>query len=98
MDTFARNALRFSLAGAGVVVLGASYIGQASADEADKADDAPETGSSNLMTADPTAAVPDATSLVALPTVPAPQYLLAPSSLDTFVLPTVSDAVALPEL
>lgn len=31
MDTFARNALRFTLAGAGLVVLGAGYVGQASA-------------------------------------------------------------------
>jgi hypothetical protein len=34
MDSFARNALRLSLAGAGVAVLGAGFVGQASAAEA----------------------------------------------------------------
>lgn len=34
MDKFARNALRLSLAGAGVAVLGAGFVGQASAAEA----------------------------------------------------------------
>lgn len=33
MDKLARNALRLSLACAGVVVLAAGYVGQASADE-----------------------------------------------------------------
>ncbi len=33
MDSFARNALRLSLAGAGVAVLGAGFVGQASAAE-----------------------------------------------------------------
>lgn len=33
MDRLTRNALRLSLAAAGVMVLGAGYVGQASADE-----------------------------------------------------------------
>jgi hypothetical protein len=39
MDSFARNALRLSLAGAGVAVLGAGFVGQASAAESAPADD-----------------------------------------------------------
>ncbi len=34
MDSFARNALRLSMAGAGIAVLGAGFVGQASAAEA----------------------------------------------------------------
>jgi len=33
MDRLTRNALRLGLAGAGLVVLGAGFLGQASADE-----------------------------------------------------------------
>ena len=43
MDSFARNALRLSLAGAGVAVLGAGFVGQASAAEAQPGADLPNT-------------------------------------------------------
>ncbi len=81
MHTVARNALRVSLAGAGILVVGASYVGHASAEESRDDTGSTETGT----TASP----------VAVPTLPAPQYLLSPESLDSFVLPTVSDTVGL---
>ena len=82
MDTFARNTLRITLAGAGIVVLGASYVGQASADESPTSDPASPGTSADAG---------PGRSPLAVPTVPAPQYLLSPESLDSFVLPTVSD-------
>ncbi|RZT83276.1 hypothetical protein EV383_0075 [Pseudonocardia sediminis] len=48
MDSFARNALRLTLAGAGVVVLGAGFIGQASAAELPDAPSAPEAPDTSL--------------------------------------------------
>ena len=86
MDTFARNALRITLAGAGIAVLGASYVGQASAEEAPAgAADSPSPSTSE-----------DAGSAAqSVPTPSGPQDLIAPDSLDTFVLPTVSDIAGL---
>jgi hypothetical protein len=112
METFARNALRISLAGAGIVVLGASYVGQASADEApsrtaDTTTDSASPSASGTTSSSDSSSASDSTgdadavsplAVPSLPTVPSPEYLLAPSSLDTFVLPTVSDMVAPPEL
>ncbi len=88
MDTFARNALRVTLAGAGIAVLGASYVGQASADESAQTPSPSASGTSGATVAGPSE------SPLAAPTLPAPQYLLAPESLDSFVLPTVSDMAA----
>lgn len=95
MDTFARNALRFTLAGAGIAVLATSFAGQASADEPDdQSTDAADSAGSLVPATD--SIVPSA-QLVDLPTLPAPEYLLSPSSLDSFVLPTVND-IAVPGL
>lgn len=52
MDTFARNALRLSLAGAGVAVLGAGFVGQASAAEAPT--DAVDAGAPDTSNVEPT--------------------------------------------
>ena len=95
MDTFVRNALRLSLAGAGIVVLGASYVGQASADESPEP--ASDTTSPSTSEDSGAATTDTSESPLAVPTLPAPQYLLSPDSLDSFVLPTVTDLVP-PEL
>ena len=50
MDSLARNALRLSLAGAGLAVLGAGFVGQASAAELPEAPSAPEAPDTSLVT------------------------------------------------
>lgn len=50
MDSLARNALRLSLAGAGMAVLGAGFVGQASAAEAPDAPSAPGAPDTSLLT------------------------------------------------
>ncbi|MBW0103109.1 hypothetical protein [Pseudonocardia sp. KRD291] len=50
MDSIARNALRLSLAGAGVAVLGAGFVAQASAAELPDAPSAPEAPETSQLT------------------------------------------------
>lgn len=49
MDSLARNALRLSLAGAGAAVLGAGFIGQASAAELPAAPSAPDAPDTSML-------------------------------------------------
>lgn len=50
MDSLARNALRLSLAGAGMAVLGAGFVGQASAAELPEVPSAPEAPDTSQLT------------------------------------------------
>ncbi|MDN5919953.1 MAG: hypothetical protein L0I76_33455 [Pseudonocardia sp.] len=105
MDSIARNALRLSLAGAGAAVLGAGFIGQASAAELPAAPSTPEVPDTslaeNVLPADVgddatmDIGAPDATSTAASPgSLPAADALPSLDDLPPLEIPGAMDVEA----